>query len=155
MAKILPVGHLREDIVESGVDTYTEQTINTNVNPLNNQILLIHDISIQWYDTPGLLTEADLAECAILRQSKNAMPNLDDPDVIALRSDSIIISTSGGGLYDLTKNYHFDPPEPVAVDTLVLAVQGTSLGETLKAAVDIRYTPDKISDAEFIKLSKS
>jgi len=150
---LLPIAHLRKKITMSAANTMTEATINTNINPLSNQIIAIHSVTFDHseLDTPAV---GDDMNMVLTKQSKSTIVDADDPDQIAQFRKTFMVLTDGGNWDERSKKIDFNPPELVASDELYLQMSTSGQAAAESGTVDIRYTPVEVSDADFVKLAK-
>lgn len=137
---------IKENIVMSAADTYTEKELTfmaneigkTKKNSSDVKVMLVHGINLEivsGFDAAGI-TDADTFFIQMTTNSEDAEVTLEDKDLFfkkKFRRDFI----TGGHLNDkdLTPRYAFNPPLPYFKPRIWVAVGGAGAA----AAVDIDF----------------
>ncbi len=82
-------------VVESAVDTFTQESVDLNLSPLDREVFVVLAANLD-NDFPDLTAGKDSqVRSAMTTTSQTAMPNLGDANCIARTTDAI--KTDGGG----------------------------------------------------------
>jgi len=120
---------IREAVTESAANTFTEATINLNLDSLSREILVIQraDLDLAYPDAvAGTYTSVNMS---LANTSQAAVININDPDCIA-SANTVIVSpnpTSMGTFQEQAPesvNLSDQPLYIVATDNLFLGIKG-------------------------------
>ena len=120
---------IREGVTESAANTFTEQTINLNLDSLSREILVIQraDLDVAYPDgVPGSYTSV---MCSLANTTQTGVINIDDPDCIA-SANAVIVSGAPGDSVGFqeqmpeTVNASDQPLFIVATDNLYMGIKG-------------------------------
>ncbi len=120
---------IREAVTESAANTFTEQTVNLNLDSLSREILVIQrcDLDVAYPDgVPGTYTSAQMS---LANTVQTAVINIDDPDCIA-SANAVIVSGAPGDSVGFSEqmpesvNISDQPLFLVATDNLYLGIKG-------------------------------
>ena len=134
---------IQAKVVESAANTFTQHTIDLQLNPLDNEVLAIYAIDIHC-GTPDLIDGTNTKVGASLsRNSRTTLAELDEFDCLAINDMSIRSSAINAVVID-TKSMT-DTPTSSAIDYIGLvstsdmffAVQGANNGFAKNARVKI------------------
>lgn len=156
---------LRFTMTESAAGVYTQITLDTNLSIETGLIWLIH--WIEWEFGPNEIDEPaagaiEWIQGQITRESKAAMLNLSDSDVIAnykkMIKRSAAIGTDAGPLWFYDPNIpfmqSFPIPLPFASQNIYCAIQSSSAAaKTIRGR--IAYTIRRVSDKFFFRIAQA
>ena len=120
---------IREAVTESAANTFTEQTVNLNLDSLSREILVIQrcDLDVAYPDgVPGTYTSVQMS---LANTVQTAVINIDDPDCIA-SANAVIVSGAPGDSVGFSEqmpesvNISDQPLFLVATDNLYLGIKG-------------------------------
>ncbi len=152
MAKGPFMEYLRANVLQSAVDTFTEKEIRCPTSKTENMAMLIHEIEIH----PLMLidatpTNADVIHGQVTKKSKDALTLLYDPDLLSLFSTYTALNAVFNQLlYRGTMTRKFDPPILYPRASMFLGVHTAGMTATVRIAVRIGYTLEKVSREDFI-----
>ncbi len=76
-------------VTETGPNTYTQQKIDLQLNPLDNEILMVHAVDLQ-IDSPDAIAGINTSvSAALTKTSKTAIARIDQGDTIAASNHEI------------------------------------------------------------------
>lgn len=106
-------------VTESAANAYTQQTIDLQLNPLDNEVLAIYAIDIQ-VGRPEFIDGVNTQVSASLsRNSRTSLAQLDEFDCLAITDMSIGAVAGIGGVLSETKSMA-DTPASSAIDYIGL-----------------------------------
>lgn len=153
---------LRGKVTESAASTYTENEIDTNLSAERGVMMEIHSVEFDF----TLLQLAEIAAAGeeslamqLVRESKSAIVNVDDPDLLCKRGEymfrSAAIGTDAGPLwYKHVRPIQiiFPKPLPYVKPSIVVGILGSDASAVNTGRFRIGYTLRKINKTEFLEL---
>ncbi len=143
---------LRATVTESAANTFTEATMSTNLAVRGDHLFIVTGI---WWDLSANLSgPGDTIQFQITYATQSAIIRPDDPDWLfgfGWRHDH---TTSGGGLWE-RGGYQAINDFPVAVPTLYMGLQGTSLAGAAVGGVKIEGYHQKVATSEYFRIAQS
>lgn len=145
----------RFDLTESAANTYSEQTIDTNLSAERGVIALIDTITIQ---LPELTTADDEIEVQfIIHDGQTAILDLDDVNMI-WKQHYIVqgFSTDAAVVFmEFVKTHNFVNAIPYIAPNLTLGIQGTSLAAAGRVRGRVGYRLKKVTQSQYLALLSS
>lgn len=155
---------LRFTVTESAAATYTQQSYDTQLSIDRGLIWMIHFIEYDMHAASIDDPAADAFEqitCAITRESKTAIPNLDDPDLISrfriLKDRSAAIGTDAGPMFFMSETPNkipYSPPIVFAAQNIHVGLLSTSTAAKTVTG-RIGYTLRRVSDKFFYRVAQA
>ena len=106
-------------VTESVVNTFTEQKIDLQLNPLDNEVLAIYAVDIQCGRAELIDGVNTAVNASLSRRSTTSLVNLDDFDCIATASNSIATVAAASAIFEESKSMA-DTPASGAIDYIGL-----------------------------------
>lgn len=143
---------IRGFVTESAANTFTEQTINTNLAVEGNSIFVVTGCHL-FLKTSILAASTDQAEMQLAYASQSDILQIDDPDWLCGRAASLIMTTSGA---QVTEMYTYQPVEyfPLAQAQLFLGVKGTNAPSALTAGFKLEGYLQKVTTTDFFRITR-
>ncbi len=152
MAKGPFMEYLRQTVVQTGADTFTEREIATPSNKTEAMAMLIHSIEFsasKWVNTDP--TNLDTVQLVVAKNSLTGPKDIADPNCMASYQTKTMLgaifnalSTSG------TPQIKFDPPLLYPKAHLYLSVYTSGFAAIVSGHFRIGYTLEKVSREDFI-----
>lgn len=140
----------------SAANTFTQTTINTNVTPDNEFILVVKEIQFS-LDVGFAITQATFQNhLSITRNSKAAMPSLADNDLIAFYKSTGygagVPANASAGIIEQPINMVFSGKQIIAQPQLY--IQGNSVGISAPQAIvgRIYYETERMSKSDILEI---
>lgn len=155
---------VRASVTESGAATFTETTIDTQLSIERGVIWMIS--AVEFFQELSKHSEVganglETQNIQLTRESKTAIVELNDSDVIAKLQNGIYrsaaIGTDAGPLWltwVMPVIQYFDPPLPYASQNMYLGFQ-TTAATVRSCYVRIRYTIRTVSDKYFFRVAQA
>lgn len=142
---------LRGSVTESAANTYTEATINTNLQVEGNMIFIATGL---WLGTDATLSAAaDRLGFQICYAPQAALVNQDNPDWIAGRSIAFEVVTSGASNWERFTYVNIDN-FPLAQSQLFFGAAGTSLAAASTCTFKLEGWLKKVSTTDFFRIAR-
>lgn len=152
----------RFSVTESAAGTFTQTSYGTNLSLERGVIWEVHFIDFEilpsTIDTPAAGAD-EQTQVQITRESKSALVNLDDADLIALViaevSRSSAIGTDAGPLWKYWLNplrFNFNPPLLYGAANIYCAIKSTS-GTARTGRGRVGYTLRSVTDKMFYQIA--
>jgi len=144
--------YLRANVLQTAINVFTEKEIRCPTSKTENMAMLIHEIEIH----PLILIDAapanaDIVHGQVTKKSKDAIALLYDPDVLSIFSTYTALNAVFNQLlYRGTMTRKFDPPILYPRASMFLGVHTAGMAATVRIAVRIGYTLEKVSREDFI-----
>jgi hypothetical protein len=160
------VRSLKSKVTESGVATYTEIAIDTQLSIERGVIWLIHSIEFYIEELGSLLggviaDGTEEIELHVARESKAAICDPNDADLIqGLGYDmtrAAAIGTDAGPLYVHVSQpdiFKYAPPLPYASQTIYFGIKSTR-ATVMSSYLRILYTIRSVSDKYFFRVAQA
>lgn len=154
---------LRFSVTESAAATFTEVELDTNLSAERGILMEIHSIEYYLQSNFGLLREVaagatEQFECQVTRETKSAILNLNDADLIGKYglqvTRSAAIGTDAGPLwlpYEVVHKDVFELPIPYVKPSIFVGIL-SSFSSVATISGRIGYTLRDISREEFLEL---
>lgn len=146
--------YLSGTATQGSADAYVELGIATGIVPADGLALQIERIDIcgKDTDTAWQVGAAQRLMMAVSRDTKTAMPEFSDPDVLWKYVIEFGISTSGAFTHH--RSMSITPPSGLFVvePTIYFQLDSTSFGQALDFDVRLYYTEVKLSEIEILRL---
>lgn len=144
----------RFDLTESSANTYTEQSVDTNLSAERGVIGLIDEIIIQRDIMPTSLDEIELQ--LLINSGQTDILDLDHSQVIWMQHWRFGTFTDAGRHLDETvSRWEFYNPIPFVNPTITLGIKGTSLAAAGRIRMLVNYRVQKVTQNDYLKLLAS
>ena len=120
---------IREAVTETGANTFTEQTVNLNLDSLSREILVIQRVDLDVAYPDAIASTYTSVSASLANTSQTTPINIDDPDCIA-SGNTVIASPNPTSMVSFQEampesiNAADVPLFIVATDNLYLGVKG-------------------------------
>lgn len=149
-------------VTESAANTFTEEQIEIQLNPLDNEVLLVHSVDLQ-IDSPNAVPNTNTAvSAALTRSTKTALARIDDSDVLASSNKEIIADGFAGSGVGFDNRSQADTPPAelpyvgiVATSNMFLQVIGNNNTSAKSARVRVYCTRATADAATYAALVQS
>lgn len=149
-------------VTESAPNTFTQEKIDIQLNPLDNEVLMIHAVDIQ-VDSPNAVAGTNTAvSAALTKSSYTTLARIDESDVIASTNKEIIADgfVDGGIGFDNRSQADTPPADLpyvsiVATSDLFLQVVGGNNTSAKSARVRVYCTRATADSATYAALVQS
>lgn len=147
-------------VTESAANTFTQEKIDIQLNPLDNEVLMIHAVDLQ-VDSPNAIAATNTAvSAALTKSSYTTLARIDESDVIASTNKEIIADAAFGVAFD-NRSAADTPPADlpyvaiVATSDLFLQVVGGNNTTAKSARVRVYCTRATADAATYAALVQS
>lgn len=146
--------YLSGTLTQSVADAYVELGIATGIVPADGYALQIE--RIEWCgkdtDTAWQVATAQRLMLAISRDTKTAMPEFSDPDVLWKNVIEFGVVTSGA--FERERSKTIIPPEGLFIvePTVYVQMDSTSFGQVLDFDFRLYYSEVKLTEIEILRL---
>lgn len=152
----LEIPHVwRFDVTESAANTYTEQTVDTNLSAERGVIAQIDHVSVQIEEMPTANDELHVQ--GIINPGQTGILDLDSGNVLFLQhwATPNFAATNEARRQRMVEGYDFIVPVPYIAPTITIGIQGTSLAAAARVRARVVYRLKKVSQAQYLALLSS
>ncbi len=142
---------LHGKVIESGVDTFTSEEIETNLEA--PEAMLIK--AVEFTHNANFNAHGESIHIQLMKDPQTAMGNhINLGDLIVDRKEGLHLLTSGGGIVEHSKIIHIPEPGLVVVrQKIYLEISSANTGVAVEASMRIFYQRIKLSSTEALILS--
>jgi hypothetical protein len=141
---------LRGSVTEGGAATFGETELKTPVGRANRLAMAVHKIEFEsgLVDQPATLDQVNIQ---LTMNSKTALVNLNNSDLIAKVAKHFEIVTSGGGWDNKVEERNFYPPLLYAKSSIYLGTKGIGSAAACTHYARIGYTLRYVSATRMVQ----
>jgi len=155
MAEKISVARFRNILLTQGsADAFKEATEMTGLDPASGQAWLLKRLEVSFAGAVGLQAISADSEIgwSLSRDSKAAMSNLLDSDIIHQNGIFASLTTSGQVLVPGLYEYEFPDGVLVVEPEIFAQLDSTSTGLTLTAHMRLYYETVKLSEVDILRM---
>lgn len=142
---------IRGAVTETAANTFTQSTVNTNIQVQGNEIFICTGI---WFRTDAdMAADQDQMQMQLTYTSQSALVTPDDPDWLYGWHWRMVMTTSGVSVFNpiVHQDLGFFP---MANPQLYFACQGTSLAAASSCQFKLEGYLQKVSTTDFFRIQR-